>query len=101
MATARNSTPAQPTAQPTDPGVFVSNIPVGFVAPSPEDIARIDRLMRSLPTSATDARFFNNLLTIKMLAPEESRELLIYPSAMVVDFVNRLRQTLTMTYYSR
>lgn len=83
-----------------DPGTFISTNPVGFVSPTPAAIARINRLMLDLPQTDADRQFFVNLLTIKLLAPEESKELFIYPSAMVVDFVTRLKSALTMRFYN-
>lgn len=94
-------TPAAAPETVVDPGTFISTVPVGFVAPSPTDIARIDRLMRDLPQTGGDRQFFANLLTIKMLAPEESRDLFIYPSPMVIDFVGKLKTVLTMRYFSK
>jgi len=96
MATPRET----PASAPVEMGTFVSEIAIGYVAPTPAEIRQIDAALRAQPTSVvqTDA-FLRNLLVIKLLAPEASRELLIYPAPMVLQFVDDLRRQLQQQYY--
>lgn len=89
----------QPQAEPFDPGTFVSTIPVGYVNADPAERRRIDEMMRALPQTEISRPFLHNLLMIKTLAPEQSRDLLVLPVPMVVDFVKTLKEKLVATYY--
>ena len=98
------ATPRTPTTSPIPPapmelGNFVSTIPIGFVAPSPDESRRILAAMGELPTGIITNEFLKDLLVIKQLAPAESSGLLVYPAPMVVDFVRQLRTQLQLRYY--
>lgn len=97
---ATTPTPATET-NPNDVGVFVSNTAIGYVLADPVDAARMTQALKNGSVAEMDKRFVNNLLILKLLAPTESAELLIYPVPMIRDFVATLRQELVLSYYLR
>ena len=96
--TSQQQTP--PATEMVELGTFVSATPVGYVACSAQEIEAITRLIRHTTVGEVNKAFFNNLLIIKTLAPEASRDLLVYPTPMVIDFVSKLRHRLALTYYN-
>ncbi len=94
-----STTPPTTPPPPTELGTFISATSIGFVRPTPTESRRILDAMRRLPEGAVTESFLRDLLVIKQLAPAESRELLIYPAPMVVQFVKQLRNQLQLKYY--
>jgi len=92
-------TPA-PILEPNtnDVGLFVSTTPIGYLEPNAEVAKRILSHVQAL-TKEVSRHFLQDLLTIKMLVPEESKDLVIYNVPMAVDFIGRLREQLVMKYY--
>ena len=84
---------------PNDVGVFVSNVAVGFVLADPKLTALITKQMKTGSVKDMNRKFIDDLLTIKLLAPAESAELLIHPVPMIQGFVSGLRTELVMNYY--
>ena len=101
MATTPTPTPpeAPQPANVNDVGVFVSLIPVGYREPAHDEVRRIQDYARQL-TQGTDVSLLRNLLMIKLLAPQESADLIIYSVPMAAEFIGRLRTTLAMRYYT-
>lgn len=94
---ARTTTP--PTSpSPEEIGTFVSTTPIGFVTPTDTEVRAILRAARA-PTLTDGGAFYRDLLVLKQLAPEQTRNLLVYPAPMVLRFVNQLRDRLVMQYY--
>lgn len=95
MATA--PTPA-PKRDFNDVGTFVSSVAVGFVLATERDMVQINQALRANGSKLTKT-FLDNLLTIKLLAPDESRDLMIQPTSQIQSFVSSLRQGLLLKYY--
>ena len=91
-------TPA-PEQNPNDVGTFVSGTAIGFVMASPTEVAAITRQMKSGSVGNLNRKFIDDLLAIKLLAPQESASLLIQPVPMIMNFVSSLRHELVMSYY--
>lgn len=100
MATANAPTPG-PMAETdhNDVGVFVSNVPIGFVLASPADAARIQQQLKLGSVKEMTRQFVDDLIAIKLLAPTESAALLIQPVPLIREFVSSLRRELVMNYY--
>jgi hypothetical protein len=92
--------PPSPTVTSTETpiGTFVNSACVGYVEP-PADVveqirARVSALSTSLPRP-----FLTSLVTLKILAPEESALLMIYAGPEAVKAVNRVAKRLAQRYY--
>lgn len=104
MATTTNLTTTDPTptpeAAPTETGTFISNLVYGYTLPSEQEIRAITSAVRRLSQQTTTLHpvILRHLLTIKLLAPEESRDLRIYHLAEVEQFLKRLASQLVQRY---
>ena len=88
------------TETPTPPpptGIFVSSLVHGYVLP-PHEQQRL--LMKKLlhTGDAIPVQMLRHLLTIKLLAPEESRELRIYPYPEIQQFLTTAATALVLRY---
>ena len=88
-----------PEQNPNDVGTFVSGTAIGFVMASPTEVAAITRQMKLGSATNMSRKFIDDLLAIKLLAPQESAALLIQPVPMIMTFVSSLRHELVMSYY--
>lgn len=77
MATTPTSTDSQtPPAAPIDPGVIATTLPLGFV-PLTGDAA--EAAVRAAARNAPQAVNWGNLVTLKILLPAESSQVIISP----------------------
>jgi hypothetical protein len=83
---------------PRDLGIFVSTSPVGFLEPCPDTVQQIRAYLTTV-SKTIPRQMLNDLLVIKLLAPEASRDLVIYNLPMATAFLGQLRQQLVMAYY--
>lgn len=93
------ATPTPATTNPNDVGTFVSTTAIGFTLAGPEAVARITRELKTGSVKDMTRRFVDDLMTIKLLAPTESADLLIHPVPLIQTFVSGLRRELVMAYY--
>ena len=67
---------------------------------SPAEATLIRRLMQDRTRLAsTSSRFWADLHVIKLLAPEQSRDLVIYGHQTAQDSIHRIAQQLMLRYY--
>src|SRR3990167_2900382 len=90
-------TPAPPPESPVV-GTFVSCASAGYLEPAEDVVRRLNDYLKTL-SKGTSPTFLKALLTIKLLAPEESEDLVICNVPMAVDFISMLRDKLVMHYY--
>ena len=99
MATPRTATPPTPATDANNPGIFISTTALGYVQAPAGVIAQINASLRALP--AIPRQVLEQLLTIKLLAPQESRELVIYNVPEAVKMINEVRAALSRRYYEQ
>ena len=85
------------TQDPNDIGTFISPIVVGYSEPDMATIVGIQAAAQALST-APSQQLLRNLLTIKLLVPNESRRLQVcaIPEAMAI--ITQLNQRLVQQY---
>lgn len=92
-----------PTPAPTPDifnGLFIDSKIRGFVEPSEAEATLIRRLMRDdTRVAQLNSRFWADLHVIKLLAPEQSRELVIYGHDTAQNSIHRIAQQLMLRYY--
>lgn len=79
-------------------GTFVTSAAIGFVQANPADMVALNAALKANGSKLTK-RFLDNLLTIKLLAPTESQDLMIQPTPQIEQFVASLRSNLVLKYY--
>ena len=100
--TATTATPPTPERDTNDVGIFTSTSAIGFVEPSVTTIGKIEAKLKEMFVKTPPAKdFLKALMTIKMLAPQESRDLIIYNLPQAVAIIKQLEQKLLHTYYEQ
>lgn len=102
MATTRPTAPAE-EAQPSLPiGTFVDILARGYLEPTGAELAQIQRLLAApLPTVSPNVDFWNSLYLIKLLAPEESKDLVIFAHATSYLILDGIARSLVLKYYQQ
>ena len=95
---ADNTTAPPEEATPKDIGTFVTCQPVGYLEPPADVVKKVHAHLKTL-TDAIPAQMLRDLLVLKLLVPEESRDLVIYNLPMAAEFLGRLRHQLVLKYY--
>lgn len=87
------------TAQdPNDIGTFISPIVVGYSEPDMATIVRIQAIAQAMCV-APERQLLKNLMTIKLLVPNESRRLQIYTIPEAISIIAQLNQRLLQRYH--
>lgn len=89
-----------PQSNSNDVGVFIDNKPYGYVSASPATIKRVLSHFKDAMRVAPNKQTLQDLLTIKMLAPEESKELKIYNISQAIAYISDIREALVTNYTS-
>ena len=99
MATT-TTTPEEPQPAPdlNNVGIFVTSLPFGYVEPSAAVLAQIQTRLLGRATPPT-REFLQDLLTLKVLMPQESRELRIYTLPEAITIVRKMRQVAIRHYH--
>lgn len=98
MATTSQTTPVDAPESPMHPGIFITTTPIAYLEPPAATIQAIQAQLKSL-TVVIPQSLLRDLLTIKLLAPEESKDLVVYNIPMAAEFITKLKNDLVMKYY--
>ena len=82
---------------PNDIGTFISPIVVGYSEPDMATIVRIQAAVQAMYTTPSQ-RLLKDLLTIKLLAPNESHRLQICSIPEAMSIIAQLNQRLLQQY---
>lgn len=89
-----------PIIAPTvDVGTFVTTSVLGYVESSLEEAIKIEQMVKALNSSNIPSQFLKDLFTIKLLAPDASRELKICNIGAVTTIIGQLKESLVRSYY--
>lgn len=89
---------SEPTPTPSTP-TFVSTTVYGYVLPTPAQMRMIERKIRKMgEASGLSQVLVRQLLTIKLLAPDASRDMQIYQLPEVSTFLASLSSALVQRY---
>ena len=99
MATSTTTSTTPPTPRTNEPaGTFISQTILGYVEPSEEVIKQIEGTIVMTPLSQEMLRA---MLTIKLLAPFESRMLRVFTIPQAEAFILSLKSQLVGEYHRR
>lgn len=83
-------------------GTFVDIEARGYLEPTGQELALIQRLLVDEPKPTGASRtFWNDLYLIKLLAPEESKDLVIFAHDRVNHTLEHIAKSLVYRYYTR
>lgn len=83
-----------------DVGTFVTKVAIGYVLPPEEAVGRILHALQRMAPQPSQ-RMLRDLLTIKLLVPRESAEVVIYGIPEVAHYIHQTREALVQRYYDR
>ena len=96
-------TPTAPAPEETrdtnDIGIFVSTAPIGYVEPPLVRVRAIEAALRAVGAKEISQSFLRDLLTIKLIAPEASKRVVIYSGGMAAELIASIRQALVDQYH--
>ena len=103
MAEAKAKAPVEEEVKgdPNDLGIFVSNAAIGYSEPSGTRIRAIEEALRSVGAKDISQSFLKDLLTIKLIAPEESSGIVIYNAPMAAEFITSIRRAMVGAYHQK
>ena len=85
---------------PNDVGTFVNNIAIGYAEPDDNTIMVIQAAVQRFHVNyPIEQNLLRQLLTIKLLAPHESKGLRIYNAPEAAALIEKLSTTLVLKYY--
>ena len=90
-----------PTETNNTVGTFVSDVPIGYVEPSREVVAGMRSVIHQVTFHTVPRQLLKDLLTIKLLAPEESKELIVYNIPQAIGFISEISELLVRRYHSK
>ncbi len=101
MAEQTQAAAPPPTAPgPEEPtGIFISDTIYGYMEPPAQQVMELERALRGQMGGDLPRQMVKDLLTIKMLAPEDSRELRIYNIPEAITLIGQVAQALVMRYH--
>ena len=82
---------------PNDVGTFISPIVIGYSEPDMATIVHIQAAIQDL-YKAPSRQLLQELITIKLLAPSESRRLRICAIPEAIEIITQLKQSLVRRY---
>lgn len=101
MASPGTTPPPTPEEQEPDTnnvGTFTTSIPLGYVEPSAEQRRRIEAKLRDVNGVLT-RQFFQDLLVLKLLMPDESQDIRIFSVPEVAQILGKVRALAVSRYH--
>ena len=89
----------EPAGDPNDIGLFISTVATGYVEPAIDKVRAIETAIHSLILPNVSRQILKDLMTIKLLAPEESKDLVICNIPQVAAFIHQIRTVLVRRYH--
>ena len=91
----------EPVGDPNDLGIFVSTCAIGYSEPSGARIRAIEEALRGVGAKDISQSFLKDLLTIKLIAPDESSGIVIYNAPMAAEFITSIRRAMVSAYHQK
>lgn len=84
-----------------DVGIFVTQQAIGYVEYEGEEVQKIEELVKEFLKAAPSKEMLKDLLTIKLLMPEASRDLRIYTLPQAVGMIKKIKEIAVRGYYEK